>query len=158
MISELIRSDPKWDGGQYTAEPPNLRFAAEISFFMGSNPRLQYEKAPTGAAADKLLDDYADRAMKTQDANDVLYAVESSRDYDPGPALESIQAPLIAVNSADDLINPPDLGILESQIKRVKNAKAIVLPETSQTRGHGTHTLAALWKKYLEELLNESAR
>jgi homoserine O-acetyltransferase/O-succinyltransferase len=156
MISEIIRSDPMWKGGDYTAEPPSLGFAAEIMLFMGSNPRLQYQHAPTSLAADKMLDDYAGRAMKTMDANDVLYAVESSRDYDPGAALESIQAPLLAVNSADDLINPPDLGILQSQIKRVKHGRVIVLPESDQTRGHGTHTLAKVWKEYLRELLKES--
>jgi len=90
------------------------------------------------------------------DANDVLYAAESSRDYDPGPALESIRAPLIAVNTADDLINPPDLGILEREIKRVPHGKAVLLPESPETRGHGSHTIAKLWKQYLEELLKES--
>jgi homoserine O-acetyltransferase len=96
--------------------------------------------------------------MKNSDANNVLYAVESSRDYDPAPKLEAITAPLMAVNSADDLINPPDLGILEKDITRVKNGRAIVIPEGPETRGHGTHTLAKLWKKYLAELLNSPAR
>ncbi len=153
MISEAIRTDPQWQNGNYTTQPNGLRFAAEMLFFMSSNPRLRYEESPTGEKADKTLDDYAAKAMKTMDANDVLYAVESSRDYDPAPALEKILAPLIAVNSADDLINPPDQNILETQIKRVKNGKAIVLPETDQTRGHGSHTVAALWKQYLQELL-----
>jgi homoserine O-acetyltransferase len=156
MISESIRSDPQWQNGNYTTQPNSLRFAAEMLFFMGSNPLQRFKEAPTSSAADKLLDDYADRAMKTMDANDVLYAVESSHDYNPGPGLESIRAPLLAVNSADDLINPPDQNILETQIKRVKIGRAIVLPETDQTRGHGTHTLAALWKQYLEELLTQS--
>ena len=89
---------------------------------------------------------------------DVLYALESSRDYDPGPALESIKAPLVAINTADDLINPPDLGILEREIKRVPHGRAITLPESDQTRGHGSHTIAKLWKQYLEELLKQTAR
>ncbi|HZL36396.1 MAG TPA: alpha/beta fold hydrolase [Tepidisphaeraceae bacterium] len=158
MISESIRTDPSWKDGQYAAQPHGLRFAAQMLYLVGSNPLLRYREAPTGAKADKILDDFSDRAMKTMDANDVLYAVESSRDYDPGPALEAIRAPLLAINSADDLINPPDLGILEREIRRVKRGKAVLIPESDQTRGHGTHTLAAVWKKHLEELLRQSAR
>src|SRR4029077_20143869 len=90
------------------------------------------------------------------DANDVLYAVESSHDYDPAPGLEKITAPLLAINSADDLINPPDQGILEREIKRVKHGKAIVLPETNETVGHGSHTKAVLWKKYLARFLKKA--
>jgi homoserine O-acetyltransferase/O-succinyltransferase len=156
MISDAIRTDPEWRQGDYTTEPHSLRLAAEILFFMGSNPRLRYEQAPTLEKADKVLADDADGAMRTKDANDVLYAAESSRDYDPGPGLESIRAPLIAVNTADDLINPPDLGILEREIKRVPHGKAVLLPESPETRGHGSHTIAKLWKQYLEELLKES--
>ncbi len=156
MISEAVRTDPEWRQGDYTTEPHSLRLAAEILFFMGSNPRLRYDQAPTLEKADKVLADDADRAMRAMDANDVLYAAESSRDYDPGPALESIRAPLIAVNTADDLINPPDLGILEREIKRVPHGKAVLLPESPETRGHGSHTIARLWKQYLEELLKES--
>jgi homoserine O-acetyltransferase len=156
MISDAIRSNPQWLGGDYQHQPPNLRVAAEILYFMGSNPHLQYERAPTGAKADEVLTQYADSAMKTMDANDVLYAVDSSRDYDPAPKLDSITAPLLAVNSADDLINPPDLGILERQIKRVKNGQAITIPEGPETQGHGTHTLARVWKDHLEELLERS--
>jgi homoserine O-acetyltransferase len=156
MISDAIRTDPEWREGEYTSEPHSLRIAAEILYFMGSNPRLRYEQAPTLEKVDKLLADDGDRAMRTTDANDVLYALEASRDYDPGPALESIKAPLYAVNTADDLINPPDLGILEREIKRVPRGKAITLPESPDTRGHGSHTIAKLWKQYLEELLKES--
>jgi homoserine O-acetyltransferase len=90
------------------------------------------------------------------DANDFIYAYDASHDYDPSPDLEKIKAPLIAVNSADDLINPPELGILESQIKRVPHGKAIVIPLSDKTRGHGSHTIANLWKNYLAELLQES--
>jgi homoserine O-acetyltransferase len=96
--------------------------------------------------------------MRNSDANDILYALESSRDYDPGPALEKVTAPLVAVNTADDLINPPDLGILEREIKRVPHGRAITLPESPDTRGHGSHTVAKLWKQNLEELLKESER
>jgi homoserine O-acetyltransferase len=96
--------------------------------------------------------------MKTGDANDVLYALESSRDYDPGPDLEKIKAPLVAVNSADDLVNPPELRILEREITRVPNGRAIVLPLSDKTAGHGTHTLAALWKAHLAALLRATER
>jgi homoserine O-acetyltransferase len=95
--------------------------------------------------------------MPLDDANDVLYQVEASYDYDPGPGLERIRVPLYAVNSADDLINPPELGILERQIKRVPHGKAVVIPFSNQTRGHGSHTIAALWKQYLQKLLQTSA-
>ena len=96
--------------------------------------------------------------LKTDDANDVLYAVEASHDYDPGPNLEKIRAPLLAINSADDLINPPELGILEREIKRVPHGRAIVMPLTEKTRGHGSHTVAALWKDQLVELLKETEK
>jgi homoserine O-acetyltransferase len=156
MISEAIRTDPDWKDGDYTTQPHSLRLAGEMLLFMGSNPRRQYERAPTLEKADKVLEEAAEDAIRHKDANDVLYAVESSRDYDPGPGLEKIRVPLTAVNSADDLINPPDQGILEREIKRVKRGKAIVLPESDQTFGHGTHTHAAAWKQYLVELLGES--
>ncbi len=92
------------------------------------------------------------------DANNVLYALRSSEDYDPGPGLEKIQAPLVAINSADDLINPPELGILEREIKRVKRGEMVMIPLSDKTRGHGTHTLAAIWKEHLAELLEKSQR
>ena len=158
MISNAIRNDPEWQEGDYKSQPHSLRTAAEMLFFMGSNPRLRYEQMPTLEKADKVLADDADRAVRTTDANDILYAIESSRDYDPGPALESITAPLVAVNTADDLINPPDLGILEREIKRLPHGRAITLPESDQTRGHGSHTIARLWKQYLEELLKQTER
>jgi homoserine O-acetyltransferase len=92
------------------------------------------------------------------DANNVLYALESSSDYNPAPGLDKIQAPLLAINFEDDLINPPELGILEREIKRVRRGRAIVIPRSDRTRGHGTHTLAAIWKDKLTELLERSER
>ena len=103
-----------------------------------------------------MLDDYVANYMKTGDANDILYALEASRDYDPGPALEKIKAPLLAVNSADDLVNPPELQILEREITRVPKGRAVVLPLSDRTAGHGTHTIAALWKHLLVQLLREN--
>jgi len=111
---------------------------------------------PTLARADAVLDESLANSMKTLDANDVLYQVDASWDYDPGPGLERIRAPLIAVNSADDLINPPELGILETGIKRVKRGEAITIPLSPETRGHGSHTVANLWKSHLLRLLDQS--
>jgi homoserine O-acetyltransferase len=119
---------------------------------------LRYEEAPTLARADEVIDAVVARGMKSEDANDLLYALSASRDYDPGPGLEKIQAPLTAVNSADDLINPPELGILEREIKRVPHGRAIVIPFSENTHGHGSHTYAVLWKQYLEELLKSPER
>jgi len=157
-LIDAIRNDPAWQGGNYTSQPPSLGTAASLIFFMGSNPPLRQEQMPTLAKADEVLAESVATAMRTLDANDVLYQVSASWDYDPSPALERIQAPLIAINSADDLINPPELGILEREIKRVKKGEAIVIPLSPQTRGHGSHTIAALWKQHLVKLLDETAR
>jgi len=153
IIIDAIRTDPDWHQGDYTEQPHGLRIAAEMLFFMGNNSVQRLKEAPTLAQADQMLDRGVTNSLKTLDANDVLYAVEASRDYRPGPGLGKIQARLLAVNSADDLINPPELRVLEREIRRVKDGKAIVIPESDRTRGHGTHTLAELWKSYLEELL-----
>jgi homoserine O-acetyltransferase len=157
-IMDAIRDDPEWKNGEYQKQPPGLRSAAEILYLMGSNPVLRQNAAPTLAKADSMLDHSVNDSLKNMDANDTLYALDASRDYDPGPGLEKIQAALLAVNSADDLINPPHLGILEREIKRVKRGAAVVIPMSDQTRGHGTHTMAAVWKEYLAELLKKSAR
>jgi homoserine O-acetyltransferase/O-succinyltransferase len=154
MIIDAIRNDPGWAGGEYPSQPPSLRTALEVLYFMGNNPLQRYKDAPTRAKADELLDAYVANLTKSSDANDILYAVESSYDYDPGPGLGQIKAPLLAINFADDLINPPELGILEQEIKRVPHGQAVLLPMTERTRGHGTHTLAAVWKEHLAQFLN----
>jgi homoserine O-acetyltransferase len=156
IIIDAIRNDPSWNGGDYKTQPPSLRTAAEMLWFMSSNPVLRQKEAPTLAKTDEALDKFVEQIVKTDDANDVLYALEASRDYDPGPNLEKIRAPLLAVNSADDLINPPELGILEREIKRVPHGRAIVIPTSDKTRGHGSHTIASLWKEQLSILLRES--
>jgi homoserine O-acetyltransferase len=158
MIIDAIRLDPDWKDGEYKTQPKGLRVAEEVLFFMGSNPRKRYEAMPTLAKSDQVLDRYVDNAMKTADANDIMYALQASHDYDPGPKLEAIKAPLVAVNFADDLINPPDLGILEHEITRVKGGRAVLVPESAATAGHGTHTLAAVWKDELEALLKATER
>jgi homoserine O-acetyltransferase len=156
MGIDAIRTDPEWKDGEYKTQPHGVRTAAEVVVFMGSNPVRRQEEAPTLDKADKLLDKLVGDLLKNWDANDILYALESSRDYDPGPGLEKIRAPLLAINSADDLINPPELGILEREIKKVKHGKAVVIPSSDKTRGHGTHTLAAVWKEHLAGLLKDS--
>jgi homoserine O-acetyltransferase len=120
---------------------------------MSSNPTIRQNEAPTREKLDQVLDQFVNRTMQNQDANDVLFALEASSDYDPGPGLEKIRAPLLAINFADDLINPPELGILEKEIKRVAQGKAVTIPASSQSRGHGTHTLATVWKAHLVEFL-----
>lgn len=152
-VIDAIRGDPSWKGGDYAAQPPGLRVADEILFFMGSNPVRRQAEMPTLAEADAVLDRSVVRSVAEGDANDLLYAVSASRDYDPGPGLGRIRARLLAVNSADDLINPPELGILEREIARVPHGRAVVLPAGDATYGHGTHTHAAAWKPYLVELL-----
>jgi homoserine O-acetyltransferase len=156
-LIDAIRNDPAWNGGNYTSQPPSLRTAASIIYFMGSNAVLRQELMPTLAKADEVLDAYLASNLPNLDANDMLYQISASRDYDPGPALEKIRAPLLAINSADDLINPPELGILEREIGRVPNGRAIVIPLSPETRGHGSHTIAKLWVAQLEQLLQETS-
>jgi homoserine O-acetyltransferase len=158
MVIDAIRNDPAWQGGEYKTQPPSLRTAAAMLWFMSSNPVLRQKDAPTLAKTDETLDKFVAQIVKTEDANDMLYALEASHDYDPGPNLEKIQAPLLAINIADDLINPPELGILEREVKRVPHGRAIVIPFSDETRGHGSHTLAGLWKDQLAELLKETEK
>ena len=156
IVIDVIRNDPDWLGGDYAAQPPSLRTAAEMLWFMSSNPLLRQKEAPTRAKTDEVLDKFVADYLKTSDANDVLYAVEASHDYDPGAKLEEIHAPLLAINSADDMINPPELGILEGEIKRVPKGRAVLIPLSDKTRGLGSHTVAALWKDQLMSLLKET--
>jgi homoserine O-acetyltransferase len=158
MLMDAIRSDPEWKGGDYSDEPRQaLRTALDLLLIAGSAPLYMQKNYPTRDAADKDLDDYFKARSAALDANDLLYHVNASRNYDPSPNLEKITAHVMYINSADDFINPPELGIADREIKRVKNARFILIPISDETRGHGTHTRAVVWKQYLAELLEKSA-
>ena len=156
MIIDAIQDSPDWRNGNYQTPPSGLRVAAETLYFMGENPVLRLREGPTLRRADENLERSVTNALAKLDANDVLYALAASADYDPGPALEQIQAPLLAINSADDLINPPELGVLEREIKRVPRGRAVLIPLSDQTVGHGSHTKAVLWKAELLGLLQQT--
>lgn len=158
IAMDAIRTDPEWKNGTYDTQPRGLRTAGAVLAFMSSNPVLRQQESPTLAATDAWLDAYVDGFVKTSDANDVLYALQASWDYDPAPGLDRIAAPLVAVNFADDLINPPELGILEREITRVSKGRAITVPFSDRTRGHGSHTVAALWKGFLADLLQATQK
>lgn len=156
MIIEGIRQDPEWKNGDYTTEPrAALQISTDFLFIAGSAPLVIQKNVPTRDEADKYLDRYVKRITTDLDANDFLYAVSASRNYDPSPYLDKITASVMFINSADDFINPPELGIAESAIKKVKNGLFVLLPISNQTHGHGTHTDAAVWQQYLKELLEQ---
>src|SRR5437016_7757082 len=158
MVMDAIRNDPEWKSGEYSDEPQQaLRTALDLLLIAGSAPLYMQKTLPTRDAADKYLDDYFKTRMTGLDANDLWYAVNASRNYDPAVHLENIIAPVMYINSADDFINPPELQMAERETQRVKNARFVLIPTSDETRGHGTHTRAAVWKQYLAELLEESA-
>jgi homoserine O-acetyltransferase/O-succinyltransferase len=157
LVIDGIRDDPDWKNGDYTAEPgPGLKTAGEM-FYVAAGSALEMQKdLTTRAATDKAEEDFAKRFSASHDANDLLYAMMASWNYDPSRQLEKIAVPVMFVNSADDFINPPELGIAEREIKRVKKGRFVLLPISDQTKGHGTHTWAAAWQQYLKELLEQS--
>jgi homoserine O-acetyltransferase/O-succinyltransferase len=152
MIIDSIRDDPEWKNGDYAIPPRGLLGAQYAMTVMTSSPLQMLKQSPTREKADAAFDKLKEGAMG-KDANDMLYQLESSADYNPQPELEKIQARLIAVNSADDQVNPPELGIMEREIKRVKQGRYVLIPISDETRGHGTHSVAKLWKQYVVELL-----
>jgi homoserine O-acetyltransferase len=159
MVMDAIRGDPEWKGGDYAAEPQQgLRAALDLLLIAGSAPLLMHKNLPTRDAADEYLAQYFKDRMPGLDANDLLYQVNASRNYDPSPQLEKIKAPIMYINSADDFINPPELGIAERESKRLKNGRFVLVPISEQTHGHGTHTWAVVWKQYLAELLENPAQ
>jgi homoserine O-acetyltransferase/O-succinyltransferase len=157
MVIDAIKNDPEWMGGEYKTQPMrSLTTAEDLLLLAGSAPLNWQAAAPTREAAEKFYLDRFKPAVSRLDANDLIYQLDASREYNPALKLESIKAPLIAVNSADDFINPPELGIIEREIKRVKRGKFVNLPISNDTRGHGTHTIAKIWQGYLKELLDQS--
>ncbi len=159
MSIDAIKADPLWNGGNYTASPESgLRTARYLSMIAGANPVALQDLYPTREKAEKYLAEaYAARARGDLDANDQIYQLDSSRDYNPEPRLKAITVPVLWVNSADDFINPPELGLAQKHAKRMKQAKFILLPATKDTKGHGTHTWGKFWKKDLKRLLAAKA-
>ncbi len=157
MIIDAIKDDPAWQDGDYKTEPrAALRTVSDILMIAGSAPLVAQKNFPTRDAADKGVDDYVSKDLAELDANDILYQVDASRDYDPSAGLAGITVPVMWVNSADDFINPPELGIAQAIAPQLKNGKFVLIPISDKTHGHGTHTWAAVWQSYLAELLKES--
>jgi homoserine O-acetyltransferase len=157
MIMDDIRDDPAWKNGNYTTEPEcGLRGALGLLFVLISSPLHEQKIYPTQAAADRYAEQFMKRELARVDANDMLYQWDSSRDYDPSARLGQIKTWVMYINSADDQVNPPELGIAQREIRKVKHGRFVLLPITNQTRGHGTHSLPAIWKQYLAQLLQES--
>jgi len=159
MVIDAIQKDPEWANGEYTRQPRGaLLDVSHIMTIAGSSPLADQKRLPDRDTADKSIEEAEATFVSTHDANDVLYAVAASRDYDPSADLEKIIAPVLFVNSADDFINPPELGIAEREIKRVKRGKFLLIPASEATHGHGTHTWGVFWQKDLKELLDATAK
>ncbi|UWZ84950.1 alpha/beta fold hydrolase [Occallatibacter riparius] len=157
MAIQDIKLDPAYQGGEYKSEPQDgLRGANEMLLVMGSAPLVMQKAAPTRAKAEEYVDKYLARTMAATDANNMIFYLNASRNYNPEPKLGEIKAPVLWINSADDYINPPELGIAEQEVKKIQHGRFILLPISDQTRGHGTHTAAAVWKDYLAEFMRET--
>src|SRR5437764_7451499 len=148
LIIDDISGDPDWKNGDYATQPRGLRAALQLLFIAGSAPLVQQRLGPTRDSADAFISRWIDTRLAETDANDLLYQVAASRDYDPSAALERIAVPVLTINSADDFINPPELGLMERLIARVKRGRYVLIPISDKTRGHGTHTAAAVWTEY----------
>jgi homoserine O-acetyltransferase len=157
LAMDAIRNDPQWLKGDYVTQPiAAMRTAAGLLLIAGSAPIQMQISLPTREAADEFVQKYVQRQLEDLDANDFLYQVNASRDYDPSSGLERIKAPLLQINSGDDFINPPELGIAEREIKRIKGGRFVLLQASDQTHGHGTHTWAVVWQQYLAQLMEAS--
>jgi homoserine O-acetyltransferase len=159
MGIKAVEADPEWHGGEYAKEPiEGVRTAVELTLVMGSAPLYMQKLAPTKKAAEDYVDDYLAKRVPPVDANDLIYYYDASRNYDPSAHLDRIKVPVMWINSADDFINPPELGIAEKYAPKLAHGRFVLIPISDATRGHGTHTQAAVWKDYLVELLQESAK
>jgi homoserine O-acetyltransferase/O-succinyltransferase len=155
MSIDAIMADPVWNGGNYAMPPENgMRTARYLSMIAGGNPIAQQAQFPTRAKVEEFLaTNYASRVAGDVDANDQIYQLDSSRTYNPAPLLSKITVPVLWINSADDFINPPGLGLAQKMAKQMPRARFILIPESSETKGHGTHTWAKFWKADLAKLL-----
>ena len=156
MSIESIKKDPAWKNGEYTTEPPSVRTTCMFTLLAGLAPLQAQKNYPTREKAEAYVDQILNACEKRVDANDMIYYTDASRNYDPSKDLAKITVPVMWINSADDFVNPPELGLAQQQVKEMSHAKFVLLPITDNTRGHGTHTVAKIWKDYLVELLKES--
>ena len=157
IIIDAIERDPAWKNGEYTTQPvPGLTCAVSILTIMTSSPLQLQKQYPTRESVDAMLEKTIPERVAREDANDLIYALAASRFYNPEPNLGKILAPLVAINSADDLVNPPELGIAQREIQKVKRGRFILIPISDETRGHRTHSLPSVWGRYLGQLLQES--
>jgi homoserine O-acetyltransferase len=155
MIMDSITSDPAWKDGEYTEQPrQGLIGAFNLLLMMTSSPLQWHKSGSTRDAADQWYAGQITSRFATTDANDMLYQFNASREYDPSPNLEKITAAVLAINSADDVVNPPELGLMEKLMPRVKHGRYILIPTSDQTRGHGTHSIPAIWGRHLGDFLN----
>jgi homoserine O-acetyltransferase len=155
MITDIITHDPAYKDGDYTAQPHDgLVGAINLLMMMTSSPLQWHKSGPTHDTADKWYEDQITSRLSSTDANDMLYQFNASRDYNPAPRLDTITAAVLAINSADDVVNPPELGLMEKLMPRVKRGRYVLIPTSDATRGHGTHSLPAVWGSFLKEFLN----
>jgi homoserine O-acetyltransferase len=156
MIMDSITNDPAYKNGEYTEQPRlGLTGAINLLIMMTSSPLQWHKTGPTRDAADEWYENQIRARVAATDANDMLYQYNASRDYDPSPNLEKITAAVLAINSADDVVNPPELGLMEKLMPRVKRGRYVLIPTSDQTRGHGTHSLPAVWGTYLADFLRD---
>jgi len=156
---ESIKHDPAWNNGEYTTEPAEgLRGANDLIIIAGGAPLQLQKNFPTRVQAEAYIDRVITADIANTDANNFLYYVNASRNYNPAPKLATIAAPVLWINSADDFINPPELGIAEKMVTKMPNAKFILIPISDATRGHGTHTQAIVWKQYLIDFLAQTEK